>query len=195
MTYLPEPYTHQTEFPAAFDKDLRMQVRMVGEKWRRYYPRIDYYCFKGDVTPTVNPVADPPSIVGEAGGSAFDPLYGETVDAAQLVTGVWQQPHGSSGVAVNPEIFETPIPVHAQIRRDAKERELKKYGFDQIRDLLVTIPTGLLDTYGITVRQGDEFVWDGDRYVVLQFDTAGYWKNTNLRLYIVINAEHKKAGS
>lgn len=193
--YLPELYTHQTVFPTAFAKDLHMQVRLIRERWHRFYPLIDYYPFRGDVTPATTPSADPLNVVGEAGGSAFDPLYGETVDAAQSVDGVWRQPHGSAGVAANPEIFYPMTRLNGQLRREAKQKELKHYGFDQIRDVLLIIPTGIMDEKGLIGRPGDEFVWDGDRYGVLQVDTSGYWKNTNLRLYVVMNCEHRKAGS
>lgn len=193
MTYLPEEYTHQTVLPTPFGKDLQTQVRAIEEKYRRSYPKIQYFPFRGDVTKL--PATDGVSVVGEAGGSALDSLWGETVPAAQLGTGVWQQPHDGTGVAADPEIFYPEVILHGRIQREAKDKELKRYGFDQLRDLLLFVPSSVLDRYGISARAGDEFIWDGFRYAVLQAEATGYWKNTNLRLYVVMNCQQKKAGS
>lgn len=195
MTYLPEEFTHETVFPRAYGKDVHLQIRMIEEKWRRFHPIISYYCLNKAVT--VGPVttAGLANAVGTTGGTAFDPITGEAVDNAAL-TGAWKQPHLSGDRrAVNPERFLAPIKVHAQVRREAKEKELKKLGFDEIRDLLVTIPTSVLDKLGIVVTQGDRFIWDNDLYEVGQFETTGYWKNTNLRLYNVLNCRHWHPGS
>lgn len=195
MPYLPAIYTHEVELPGAYDKDLLLQVRVIIEKYRRYYPKIEYFTFKGDVTVSPSLPSDVPTVVGEAGGTAFDPLWGESVPADQLTDGVWQQPNDGSGAAANPELFNPVVIVNCRIQRDAKEKELKKYGFDQIRDLLLFIPTARLDQLGITARAGDEFVWDGYRYQFEQVEATGYWKNTNLPLYLVANCEQKKVGS
>lgn len=192
--YLPEPYTHETEFPSAYGRDLAVQLRLIEEKYRRFYPKLEYFAFRGDVTPASSAAATG-EVVGEAGGSSFDTLWGETVPAGQLATGVWQQPHDGTGAAANPEVFYPMQIVHGRIQREAKEKELKKYGFDQLRDLLLFLPCSRLDALGITVRAGDEFVWDGYRYFVEQCEATGYWKNTNLTLYVVSNCTQKKAGS
>lgn len=194
MPYLPEPYVHETEFPQSFDKDLLFQIRVINERWRRMFPKIEYFAFRGDVKASPSLPATIPTVVGEAGGSALDPLWGETVPAAQI-GGAWQQPHDGTGAAANPELFYPVVILNGQIRREAKEKELKKYGFDQMRDLLLTVPCAMLDKFGITARAGDEFVWDGYRYFVEQVEATGYWKNTNSTLYVVMNCTQKKVGS
>lgn len=195
MTYLPEQYVHETKLPLPFGKDLALQVRLIGERYRLNYPVIEYFPFRGDPTPSTSLPGGIPTVVGEAGGSAFDPLWGETVPAAQLTTGTWQQPHDGTGAAADPEVFYPKIEFNGRIQREAKEKELKKYGFDQIRDLLLFVPSATLDSFGISARAGDEFIWDGFRYIVKQVEATGYWKNTNLRLYVAMNCEQKKVGS
>jgi len=198
MAYLPEDFTHPTEFPKAYDRDVLTAIRIIEEKWARFYPEVTYYCLSKGVTVVPKSATgdvDTESVSGTAGGTTFDPVLGEAVDNAAL-TGGWKQPHLSGDRrAVNPEKFMTPLRIHAQVRREAKEKELKKLGFDEVRDLLLTIPVSLLDKLGVTVTQGDRFIWDNDLYEVLQFETTGFWRNTNLRLYLVLNCRHHHPGS
>ena len=49
MPYLPRPYTHDTEFPEAFDRDLRTQIGMIEEQAKRFFPKIPYYCISKTV--------------------------------------------------------------------------------------------------------------------------------------------------
>lgn len=194
--YLPPEYVNNTAFPKAVSKDLLMQIRSIRERWQRFYPKIEYYAFKGDVVPTTQTPGLSEGVVGEPGGAAFDALYGETVPAGQITSGAWEQPHhAGSGVAASPELYYPVQQIHARLRREVKDKELKQYGFDEIRDLFVDIPTPLLDEQGITSRPGDVLVWNGARYVVLQADTSGWWKNTNVQLFVGLNVEHARAGS
>jgi hypothetical protein len=198
MPYLPEDFTHPTVMPQAYGADVLHAIRVIEEKWARFYPQVNYFCLRKDVTVVPKNAqgdVDTESVSGTAGGTVFDPVLGEAVDNAALVSG-WKQPHLSGDTrAVSPERFMDPVRVHAQVRREAKEKELKKLGFDEVRDLLLTIPTSMLDKLGIVVTQGDRFVWDNDLFEVLQFETTGYWKNTNLRLYMILNCRHYHPGS
>lgn len=195
MTYLPEEFTHDTVFPRAFGKDAHLQIRLVEEKWRRFYPEINYYCLDKNVTVAPAESGGLAQATGTTGGTAFDPITGESVDPAAL-TSAWKQPHLSGDRrAVGTERFLEPIKLHAQVRREAKEKELKKLGFDEVRDLLLTIPASMLDKLAITVQQGDRFIWDNDLFEVTQFEATGYWKNTNIRLYLVLNCRHWHPGS
>jgi hypothetical protein len=181
----------QTTFPAAYGKDAEMAIRLIEGRWSRSYPLIEYRSLKMGVTQQGPSGVSVP--VGEAGMTLFDPLYGESLDPTMLS---WDQPHTAAAVdATDVELFEAGVMIHAQVRSEAKETELKKYGFDELRDLLVTIPASFLDANGITPKPGDRFVWDGDTYEVLQRQRGGYWKNTNLALYEVINAEHARFGA
>lgn len=197
MVYLPEDFTHPTTFPHAYGRDVLHAIRQIEERWVRFFPQVSYFPLNKSVTviERTNGDVDTESVSGTAGGTVFDPILGEAVDNA-AATGKWKQPHLSGDRrAVNPEKFFPPVRLHAQVRREAKEKELKKLGFDEVRDLLLTIPTSMLDKLGITVTQGDRFVWDNDLFEVQQFETTGYWKNTNLRLYIILNCRHYHPGS
>lgn len=201
--YLPPAAIEDTRFPRAFTKDLRMQIRMIEDLFRRTYPIIDYYVQQKAVTSVCveEGSADPETIlagtvVGEPGTTQFDPLWGEPVPGSMEGTG-WEQPHGNAAHDATDSrgVFDLPVEIHARIQREAKDYTLKRLGFDKIRDLLVFIPTSMLDAQGIQVEPGDEFVWDGERFQVIQRRRDGWWKNTNIRLYVAISAEHARLQS
>lgn len=195
MAYLPVDLTSPTNFPREYGKDVLHAISVVEEKWHRFFPEIKYFCLKKATTPLVDDNVDVPT--GEAGQSAFDFLWGESVDPAAVIEG-WKQPHqdeGDTQEAANVSMFDDPIPIRAQVRREARENDLKKLGFDRLRDIIITIPLSLLDRAGITVQAGDRFIYDNDLYQVEQQERTGYWKNTNLRIYMVLNCEHARMGS
>jgi len=191
MPYLPDANTHGTTFPTAYGKDLETAIRQIESRWKMSYPKIAWKVLKKATTEPTNGSIQ--NLSGEVGNTLYDPLYGESI---ATTSNTWEQTHNSdAGDATEPDVYEESFLIHAQIRREAKEKELKKYGFDQIRDILVTIPVSFLDVIGVKPQQGDRFVWDGDTYQVTQREATGYWKNTNLRLYEVINAEHARFGA
>jgi hypothetical protein len=191
MAYLPPNPTEATSFPVAYGVDIATAIRMAEEKWQRHFPSLAYYPLKKAVTPA-EPNEDSP--VGEAGNTVFDPIWGEAIPASMATE--WEQPHADDVPnAPHPEIHADPVQLHLRIQREATEKELKRYGFDELRDLLAFSPLSLLDEAGIEVTQGDYFIWDGDEYEVLQMERSGYWKNTNVRLYLVMNCTHRRAGS
>ena len=148
MTYLPVDLTSPTVFPEEFGKDVLQAIQIIEEKWTRFFPQIKYFCLKKATTPITDGDVNNPT--GEAGQSAFDPLWGESVDSQTVIEG-WQQPHQDEDDALNAAnvtLYEDPIQVHAQIRREARDDELKKLGFDRVRQILLTIPLSLLDRAG-----------------------------------------------
>lgn len=191
MPYLPTEPTMETTFPQEYGPDVLQAIRIIEEKWERHFVPINYHCLnKATVA-----VADVDTVSGEVGASGFDPLWGESVDPA-LIGQQWQQPHRNPNAeAANTTVFMDPVKVHAQVRREARDDELKRIGFDRFRDLLVTIPLSLLDKAGITCQQGDRFIWDNETFQVEQMNRTGFWKNTNLRIYMVLNCEHSRLGS
>lgn len=197
MVYLPKSHDTLTTFPkekGALSKDIQTAIRLINEKWHYHHPEINYAQIIADVTPATDPT-DPDEIIGEVAGTGFDPLWGESVDPTTIGK-AWEQPHlNEDTAATEVEVYETFIPVHAQIRRNPKEKELKKFGFDQKRDLLVAIPLSLLDIAGITVAQGDYFIHDNLPWLVKQFEKTSYWKNTAIQIYMMFSCDHKRGGS
>lgn len=202
--YLPPKYTQQTSFPKAHGRDLLTQVRMIEERWRRYYTEIEYYPRLQDIgiadaTPDVhNPeIAAPVSPTDPAAGG-FDRLWGESVDRQMADDEQWEQPHlsGTLDATTEAEGYQAPVKFHAQIKREMdKKRALELYGFDDVRDLVVIIPVSFYDACGFRAKEGDKFIWDGQEYDVIQNAGAGWWKNSNVRLYRVLNCESKRLGS
>lgn len=191
MPYLPVEPTMETTFPQEYGEDVLQGIQIIEEKWERFFPNVSYFCLKKK---TVG-VADIDTVSGEAGESAFDPLWGEAVDPV-LLAQEWEQPHlNANAEAANTTVFEDPVKIRAQVRREARDDELKKLGFDRFRDLILTIPLSLLDKAGVTVQQGDRFIWDNELFQVEQQNRTGFWKNTNLRIYMVLNCEHARMGS
>lgn len=190
MPYLPPDLLETTVFPTPAGKDLATQARMISELYRRSYPALDYYCLKKAITP----VAKMGDISGEAGTTKVDTLYHEAVDSTMTA---WNQPHLSGGTyqAAEPELYDDPIKLHLRIQRVSRETELKKIGFDKRRVLSAYIPTPLLDLAGITAKEGDWFTWDGRPYAVLLAEPTGYFKNSNVRMYVRLDCDSKKLGS
>ena len=199
--YIPRRFTHETEFPQAADRDLQMQLRLIEEKWRRFYPAISYYRILESIgiagVDSSMTTVQIPAPVGEVGQSGWDPLYGESVDPQMVTDGAWKQPHLDPVLDATTEIevYGDPEPIHSQMRVEPKERELKQYGFDEKRDLLAIIPATFFDALGFLAREGDKLIWDGEEYVVLDDSGSGFWHNTNIRLYRVLGCEHKRLGS
>lgn len=197
-SYLPIGIIEHTEFPRADGKDVAMQIRQIEELWRRNYPKIEYYNIKKATSPALDGDDELDLVVlsGEEGFTEFDVLWGESVPETVADVDTWVQPHGKATHSVDShDVFWPKVEFHARIQRESKERQLKKWGFDKIRDILVFIPLSSLDRHGITVDVGDKFWWDGDEFNVLQHRKTGYWKNSNVRLYIVMNCEHRRLGS
>jgi hypothetical protein len=191
MAYLPPNPTEETAFPVSYGKDIALAIRMIEEKWQRHFPPLDYYPLLKAVTPA-EPNEDSP--VGETGTTVYDPIWGEAIPES-MATG-WEQPHADAlPNAPRPELHGSALQVHLRIQREARDMDLKRYGFDKFRDLLAFSPLSLLDKLSLTVEVGDYFVWDGDEYEVLQYSRDGYWKNSNVRLYLVMNCENRRQGS
>lgn len=192
--------TENTILPKAGGKDLAMQVRLIEEKYRKFFPEITYFKLKKQVTAVADP-ADAVQIIGASGTTQFDRLWGEQVPASMETTG-WQQPHLSeqdpdtaTHDAPDRGEYEDAVEIHGRVQRIAREDELKKYGFDRLRDLILHLPLFTMQKIGLRPRPGDYFIWDGDQFDVKQVNRRGWWKNTNVRLYYVISSAHRHLGS
>ncbi len=194
MPYINASLTTDTAFPEGGGSDLATSIELIEEAWEVHYPLVTYY----PIDKRTTPVADVNTLSGEAGASKFDPLYGESADPTQTV---WKQPHGTAGVvkAAVVEVWTDPVEVRARVQRVTDETDLKKVGFDSndkwIGGLVLTIPSSMLDTLGVTCQAGDKFYWDNDEYVVKKPVQTGYWHNTNVRLYVSLGCERHIKGS
>jgi hypothetical protein len=194
MTYLPLLPAEETEFPRAQTRDLRMQIKIIEEQYTRFYPATEYFPLLKQTTPVTSTATGDRTPSGAAGTTKFDSIYGEMMPTGATE---WQQPHGTAGTvpATELSVFDVPVILHSRRQRINKETDLKKYGFDKQRDLLITIPASLLDAAGITVTHGDKFIWNGTEFIVQDHNRQGYWKNTDIALYVVINANQYRKGS
>lgn len=192
MPYLPPGIITETEFPKAWGRDLANFLRLIEEKWRRFFPEVTYYPLLKD--DTVAGSFDTP--VGTAGNTIFDPLYGEAVDAGMLTAGVISQPH-LSGIynAGNPEVYDNGTVLNFQIQASELEVLLKKYGFDKTRTLVAMVPVSVLDRNGITATEGDYLTWDGKPYYVNEVQRDSFWKNSNVQIFVVLGCTPRRMGA
>lgn len=149
-------------------------------------------------TPTTPTPVDHGGISGIPGETVMDDLWGE--DIPTNMTAEWVQPHGddTAGLsydATDTRIYHEPVVIHAAIDRQPTDRTLKKIGIDKMKELLVTIPTPSLDDANLSCSIGDYLVWRGESYEVENVYDRGYWKNTNIFLYVVLNCKRMRRGS
>jgi hypothetical protein len=189
VTYLPPIVVEGTVFPEALGPDAITAIRMIEERWERMYPLVHYTMIDKKTTP----VDSPATLSGEDGSSKFDTMWGESVDR-KLTT--WKQPQNNPEVAAaEVTVYQPSQQIRARIKREARENELKKFGFDRLRDLIVCIPCSLLDQKAITCQAGDRFTWNNETWEVIQHHVEGWWYNTNVNLYVWMNVQHARRGS
>ena len=199
MPYLPSPTTETVVFPLVNQKDFALQVRMIEDKWRRFYPWINYYPILKAVT--VDTDVNGASVVGEPGTTIFDPVYGESVDPLMLVDG-WQQPHLSGTYrAFDTDVFADPVQINARVLLTATDTELHHYGFDRVLDLMLEIPASLFDSVSVTAQAGDKFLWGeghgstGGEYTVIELGPNNRYLNAATMLYVGLNCKSRRKGS
>jgi hypothetical protein len=190
MPYLPPALINQTQFPQPFGKDLQMAIKMAEESNNRFGTLIAYHSILKTTTPMVDfntPVGLPPATM-------FDPLYGEAIPANMPAP--IAQPHLSGTYqAANPELYGPAIPIRAAIYRGELDKQLKRYGFNKTRELLITFLSSVLDRSGITATEGDYIDWDGHHYQLKETGKDEYWKNTNVQLYVTCAFNAWRVGS
>lgn len=194
MPYLPELNPEETVFPKAQARDLSMQIRMIEELFRRQCPATPYYQLLVKPTPTSVTATGDRTPVGAAGASVSDPLYNERLPVGATE---WKQAQGTAGAtpATETQVFDRPVLLNFRRQKVAKEVQLKRYGFDKIRELMVFVPLSLLDTAGITVCHGDKLIWNKQSFMVKDFNTTGYWQNSDISLYMALNCDHYRLGA
>lgn len=191
MPHVPPNPLVRTYFPQPYGKDLATALRQIVERHRRHFPATPYYPHRKNVTA---PAAVGRTVGGGTNGSRFDPLWGEAVDPAMGQT--WAQPHRSDGLSVGPvEAYADPFTVYAEVQIQPTDKQLKRWGFEKTRGLVVTVPVVALDENGARGSEGDKLVWSGTAYTVMEASYDGPWMNTNLFLYRVLNCEQLRLGS
>lgn len=204
--YIPTKFLENTEFPEAYGRDVFLQIRMIRERYKRFFPKIDYYqLVQGTGIASVpDVVTGAPAPVGDPAvptGAGWDTIYGESIDRQAADAGQWDQPHlsGTQDATTELEDFLDPVQIHTRIERPGSPNDRKRlmelYGFDKVRDVVAHVPAFFFDECGFRAKEGDKLVWDGDEFVVIQEAGGGWWKNSNLRLYRGLNCEHRRLGS
>lgn len=193
MPYVPQDaQTPISKDFACKEKDLEVARRLIEERWKQY-PLLLYYPLLKALTPET-PDDHP---VGEVGTTLVDPLWGEPV-GPNMAGAPWTQPHGSSSPVVkaaNPMQYGPPVRINGRVQRTVHEKQLKLWGFDKLRKLVVTFPLSVLDDLGVTIQVGDRVGWGPEPFRIIEASREGYWHNTNIRLYVVCNCDSWRAGS
>lgn len=197
--YLPAPTNETIQFPLPRAKDYALQIRMIEQKWMRFYPLITYYPILKATTVNTDPTGA--SLIGTEGSTIFDPIYGESIDPTLLTVG-WEQPHGSVTYhTAEVDVFADPVQVNARILVAATDVELHKFGFDRQLDLIIIIPASILDSVSVTMQAGDKFRWgegDGNRggeYTIIELSENKRYLNTATMLYVAGNCKSRRKGS
>lgn len=183
-----------TVFPTAHDKDLQMNIRILKEKYQRFYPKLDYKQMnlgipdpqEGDV-----PATPPPVTVTE-----IDDLWGEPVPNGELPGLAWENPHSTLDLDATEGDKRLPgIEINAHVNHQPSKKVLGRFGIDEQRVMVVTFLVPLLEEAGITVRHGDRFFWKNFVFEVLHWQRMGYWKDTSVHLYIETAVRYARYGS
>lgn len=189
MTYLPPLHIDGTEFPQPLGEDLVTAIGLIEEQWRMMYPKVVYT----PIAKQTNAVPDPSVMSGTPGNTKFDTLWGESVDKNMAT---WEQPQLNGTLSpVDPAVYKPGVPIHCRLERGVRETQLKKFGFDLLRNIVATIPTSMLDAAGITVTAGDRFEWNGETFEVLQWYQQGWYYSNNIILHIVMSVQTARKGS
>ena len=190
--YLPVKFPTADALPLPYGRDLLTQVGMIEAMYTQQYPPINYRTLLKSLAHR-NITTDAP--VGAVNTTVFDALWGEPVDP--LLTGVaWKQAHlsGYLDATANARYADSKsFPARTQV--EATDVELKRWGFDRVRSLIVTIPVSFLDHHEITIAEGDLLEWNGQMYAVKDIAKVGRWFNTETFLYRVLNLDQARRGS
>lgn len=198
MPYQPVEDIHDSPLTPGSSADLTSHNLLLIEKWELMYPK---YAYKQILmSPTVAADNGETLTSGTTSGTVVDAVYGEVVPL-HLTRG-FVQPHGTKGGA--PEVdatvskrFKDPVLLPVYVDRDSTERPLTSRGQEALRYFKIIWPAALLDRYGVSVNAGDEFEY-GSQEIEIQsvyVPPRGYWKTTNIPLYIQASGSLRVKGS
>ena len=185
---------HDTSFPTATDKDLQMQIRIIREKYGRFFPLVEYQQMNiNNVQEHTNDTPDDDTPTYE---TEIDDLWGEPIPNGQLQGDKWINPHTTEtldATKCNKRVNRGKINV--QIDHQPSERSLIKWGIDEKRVITCKFFVPLLEDNGIVVAMGDRFYWKNHTMEIRNWKRTGYWKNTSHHLYIEAVATYARYGS
>lgn len=177
-------------FTPAAAADLTTAISLINEKFNRNYPAIKWYML--DFVPTAAADAGEARLTGLTGGVRVDTLYGEAVPVNE--DNEYEQPHGADAAvdATTRRKWKAPISICAHVARMGPVADvLTPAGADAKRRYQLTVPTGLADSHGLIVQPGDKVEIAGVTAVVTQagIPERGYWRFTNIPLYVICFAQ------
>lgn len=200
VPYLPNKEILGTLFTSVDMSDLETHLRLLEERWKRFFPILDWRQL--DFNPVPMTSGGEAYVAGVDGKTIINPVYNEAIPQGpndNANPGVqYQSPHGGPVDATNRKIYKPTVPIHVQVKRIRPDNALtvtNKAGRSDARFILLC---SLLDRAGITVNEGDQVGYRGTRYEIREavIPEDGYWQqNTNIPLYVVCEAAIDHLGS
>lgn len=198
MAYQSPAVIHEARLTPAQSDSLVTANALLIEKWRLMYNEVDYRMI--DLLPSVAVDAGETQISGVLPGTIIDTLTGETIPLDSVSQFV--QPHGSSAasLAVDATVtrkFKDAIVLPTWLSKQPVDRKLTSRGESMQRMWRVTWPTALLDLYDVHTNIGDEFSFGGQSLEIKEVfvPEKGYWKFTNIPMYVTGYAAYRSKGS
>lgn len=98
--------------------------------------------------------------------------------------------------------FKEPIEMYSFVDFEPSRQELKKYGIDESREVMVTFATALLEEKAL-LGSGSQYMigwvieFDDDYYEVLSQHRGkeGFWANTNIPFHVIVTCQRYRFGS
>lgn len=200
MPYIQPSVIHDAGFTPWQSESLKTACELLIEKWEMFYPVFSYLMIAHDAAIPVDKGES--MAVGQPPTTVVDPLYGEAIPIHDLGAGQWEaiQPHGTSAAALATDApirkkHKPAVPLNVHVLRNEQNPELKLEGANPSREYTITIPTPLLDKYGVVVRPGDRIVLGVNQIELKEVRMVGFWKWTNIPLYIKAEAASEAIGS
>lgn len=96
-----------------------------------------------------------------------------------------------------PQRYKAPVEIPAFVKINPSKQELKKYGIDETKEVLLLLSTIVLEEQGLTdgsLRIGDKVVWDGVEYEIMTFHREEPWANTNVYFHVACTLQRFRQG-
>lgn len=200
MPYIQPSVIHDAGFTPWQSESIKTACDILIEKWELMYPQFDYLMIDYEATLPVD--KGETLATGVSPATIVDPLYGEAIPVRDLGGGQWEttQPHGTSAAALATDAtvrkkYKPAVPLFMHVKRNEQNPELKLEGANPSRDFTLTVPTPLLDKYGVVIKPGDRMRMGVVQMEMKEVRLVGYWKWTNIPLYVRMEASLEAVGS